>query len=127
MAIASINPATGETLKTFSALSADQIEEKLQLAADTFRTYRHTSFAERSRMMLRAAEILETEKHELGKLMTIEMGKPLKAAIAEAEKCAWVCRYYAENAQHHLADQMVETNCATPATYTSSRLDQCSP
>ncbi len=110
MAIASINPATGETLKTFSALSAEQIEEKLQLASDTFRTYSRTSFADRTRMMIRAAEILETRKHEFGKIMTLEMGKPLKAAIAEAEKCAWVCRYYAENAEHHLADQIVETN-----------------
>jgi succinate-semialdehyde dehydrogenase / glutarate-semialdehyde dehydrogenase len=110
MSIASINPNTGETLKTFTALSTAQIEEKLQLAVDTFNTYRHTSFADRSRKMLRAAEILENEKHEFGKLMTMEMGKPLKAAIAEAEKCAWVCRYYAENAEHHLADTAVETN-----------------
>ena len=110
MAIASINPATGETLREFSALSAQQIEQKLQLAADTFRTYRRTSFADRSRMMARAAEILESEKKELGRTMTLEMGKPLKAAIGEAEKCAWVCRYYAENAEHHLADQIVETN-----------------
>jgi succinate-semialdehyde dehydrogenase/glutarate-semialdehyde dehydrogenase len=110
MAIASINPATGETLREFSALSAQQIEQKLQLAADTFRTYRHTSFADRSRMMLRAAEILESEKQQFGKTMTTEMGKPLKAAIGEAEKCALVCRYYAENAQQHLADQIIETN-----------------
>jgi succinate-semialdehyde dehydrogenase/glutarate-semialdehyde dehydrogenase len=110
MAIASINPATGETLKTFSALSAGQIEEKLQLAADTFRTYRQTTMHERSRMMQRAAEILETGKHEFGRVMTTEMGKPIKAAVAEAEKCAWVCRYYAENAAQHLADQVVETN-----------------
>src|ERR1044071_571345 len=110
MAIASINPATGETLKTFTALSAEQIEEKLQLAAETFRTYSRTPFAERARMMMRAAEILETNKNDLGKIMTLEMGKPLKAAIGEAEKCAWVCRYYAENAEHHLADQIVETN-----------------
>ena len=60
--------------------------------------------------MLRAAEILENEKQKFGKIMTTEMGKPLKAAIGEAEKCAWVCRYYAENARHHLADKMVETN-----------------
>src|SRR5689334_20452068 len=91
MAIASINPATGETLKTFSALTADKLEAKLQLAADTFRTYSHTSFEERSRLMMSAAGILETRKHDYGKIMTIEMGKPLKAAVAEAEKCAWVC------------------------------------
>ena len=110
MPIASINPATGETLRNFSALSAEQIEQKLRLAADTFRSYRHTSFSDRSRMMTRAAEILESEKHELGKTMTLEMGKPLKAAIGEAEKCAWVCRYYAENAERQLADQIVDTN-----------------
>src|SRR6185369_10674863 len=106
----SINPATGETLREFSALSVKQIEQKLQLAADVFQAHRRTPFAERSRMMSRAAEILETEKHEFGKLMTTEMGKPLKAAIGEAEKCAWVCRYYAENAERQLADQVVETN-----------------
>ena len=110
MAIASINPATGETLKTFTALTAEQIEEKLQLAADTFRTYLRTTFADRKPLMMRAAEILETRKHDFGKIMTLEMGKPLKAAIGEAEKCAWVCRYYAENAEHHLSDQIVETN-----------------
>src|SRR5689334_16018599 len=110
MPIASINPSTGETLKTFDALSANQIDEKLQLAADTFRTYRRTPFAERTRMMLRAAEILETRKQEFAKIMTTEMGKPLKAAVGEVEKCAWVCRYYAETAQAHLADKVVETN-----------------
>jgi acyl-CoA reductase-like NAD-dependent aldehyde dehydrogenase len=110
MAIASINPSTGETLKTFEALSAQQIEEKLQLAADTFRTYRGTPFAERTRMMIRAADILETRKHEFATIMTTEMGKPLKAAVSEAEKCAWVCRYYAETAPQHLADEVVETN-----------------
>jgi succinate-semialdehyde dehydrogenase / glutarate-semialdehyde dehydrogenase len=110
MGIASINPTTGETLKTFEALSAEQIEEKLQLAADTFRTYCRTSLEERARMMMRAAEILESDKNALAKIMTTEMGKPIKAAVSEAEKCAWVCRYYAENAQRHLADQIVETN-----------------
>ena len=110
MGIASINPTTGETLKTFPALSAAQLEQKLQRAADTFRAYRRTTFAERSRMMQRAAEILETEKLKFATIMTREMGKPLKAAISEAEKCAWVCRYYAENGERHLADQVVETN-----------------
>jgi len=110
MGIASINPSTGETLKSFEELSPDQINEKLQRASETFRTYRRTSFESRTAMMTRAAELLESEKHELGKIMTLEMGKPLKAAISEAEKCAWVCRYYADTAAKHLADQIVETN-----------------
>ena len=110
MAIASINPSTGETLKTFEALSAQQIDEKLQRAADTFRTFRRTPFTDRTRMMMRAAEILETRKNEFAKVMTTEMGKPIKAAISEAEKCAWVCRFYAETASQHLADEIVETN-----------------
>jgi succinate-semialdehyde dehydrogenase/glutarate-semialdehyde dehydrogenase len=110
MAIASINPATGETIKTFAALTNEEIEAKLQLATETFNTFRRTSFESRAEKMLKAAAILESEKRGLGIVMTTEMGKPLKAAIAEAEKCASVCRYYAENAQKHLADQFVETN-----------------
>ena len=110
MAIATVNPATGQTLKTFPALSQSEIDAKLQLAAETFRTYRLTSIESRAEMMSLAAQILDDAKVHLGKLMTGEMGKPLKAAVAEAEKCAWVCRYYAENAKTHLADQNIETN-----------------
>jgi succinate-semialdehyde dehydrogenase/glutarate-semialdehyde dehydrogenase len=113
MPIASINPATGETLKTFESLAEPQLEEKLQLAADTFRDHRRTSFADRAQMMMRAAEILENEKHSFARVMTLEMGKPIKAAAQEAEKCALVCRYYAENAEKHLADEIVETNATT--------------
>ena len=112
MPIATINPATGETIRTFDALNNEQLEQKLQLAAETFRTYRTTSFAQRSRWMLQAAEILETEKNDLARMMTREMGKPIKGAIGEAEKCAWVCRYYAENAEQHLNDLLVETDAA---------------
>ena len=109
MGIATINPATGQVLKTFEPLSDKQIEAKLQLAADTFPRFRKLSFAERGRMMSRAGEILETEKETLGRLMTTEMGKTLKSAVAEAAKCALVCRYYAENAERFLADEIVET------------------
>ena len=109
MAIASINPATGEVVKTFDPLTAAQIEDKLQRAASAFRTHRRTSFAERSAKMMRAAEILEKEKDECAHLMTLEMGKPLKAAVAEALKCAAGCRYYAANAEKFLADEIVET------------------
>jgi len=110
MPIASINPSTGETLQTFEPLTVPQLEEKLEYAAKTFRTYRKTSFPERSRFMTQAAEILDSEKQEFARMMTIEMGKPVKAASQEVEKCAWVCRYYAETAQIHLADEIVETN-----------------
>jgi succinate-semialdehyde dehydrogenase/glutarate-semialdehyde dehydrogenase len=109
MAIATINPATGEVLKTFEPLSAAQIEQKLQLAASAFRKHRRTPFAERASKMMRAAEILEKEKDECAHLMTLEMGKPLKSAVAEAMKCAGGCRYYAENAEKFLADEIVET------------------
>jgi succinate-semialdehyde dehydrogenase/glutarate-semialdehyde dehydrogenase len=110
MAIASINPATGETLKTFDALSEPQLEEKLQHAAEAFRSHKRTTFAERTPMMLRAAEILENEKKEFARVMTLEMGKPIKSAVQETEKCAWVCRYYAEHAEGHLADEVIDTN-----------------
>jgi succinate-semialdehyde dehydrogenase/glutarate-semialdehyde dehydrogenase len=110
MGITTINPTTGEALKKFDELNTDQLEIKLELAATTFRSYRHTPFADRARMMILAAEVLEKGKQEFGRLMTIEMGKPIKAAISETEKCALVCRYYAENAERHLADQVVETN-----------------
>jgi succinate-semialdehyde dehydrogenase / glutarate-semialdehyde dehydrogenase len=109
MAITTVNPATGELVKSFEPLSPAQIEQKLQLAASTFQQYRRTPFAERSRMMVRVAEILEKEKEDCGRLMTLEMGKPLKAAVGEAAKCATACRYYAENAQRFLADEIVDT------------------
>jgi succinate-semialdehyde dehydrogenase / glutarate-semialdehyde dehydrogenase len=112
MAIASINPATGDVLQTFEPLTASQIEAKLQLAADTFQTFRKTTFAERARMMNKAADILENEKDALAKLMTLEMGKTLRSAVDEAVKCAWGCRFYAENAERYLADEIVETTAS---------------
>jgi succinate-semialdehyde dehydrogenase/glutarate-semialdehyde dehydrogenase len=107
--IATMNPATGETLKTFAALTAEQIETKLQLAVKAFHAHRRTPFSERRAKMLRAAEILEQEKDDCARLMTLEMGKPLKAAVGEALKCASGCRYYAEHAERFLADEIVET------------------
>src|SRR5438552_9077125 len=112
MTIASINPATNETLRTFEPLNESQIEKKLQQASSAFRENRGTSFAERATALLRAAEILESEKNNFARLMTLEMGKPIKAAVQESEKCAWVCRYYSEKAEGHLSDQVIETNAS---------------
>jgi succinate-semialdehyde dehydrogenase / glutarate-semialdehyde dehydrogenase len=109
MAIATVNPATGQVVKTFEALSDAQLEVKLQKAADTFASYRHVPFAERAKLMMKAAAILDSDKEIFGRMMTTEMGKTLRSAIDEAVKCAWVCRYYAENAEKFLADEVVET------------------
>jgi len=109
MPIATINPATGEVIKTFHPLSEADIEKKLDLAAKVFKSERKTRFSVRAQRMLRAAEILERDKDRFGRLMTLEMGKTLKSAVAEAAKCATGCRYYAENAERFLADEIVET------------------
>ncbi|HYW70069.1 MAG TPA: NAD-dependent succinate-semialdehyde dehydrogenase [Pyrinomonadaceae bacterium] len=110
MPISSINPATAKVLQTFDSLTSTQLEEKLANAARAFSAHRLTAFADRAQKMLRAAEILEAEKKSFARTMTLEMGKPINAAVQEAEKCAWVCRYYAENVEKHLADEAVETN-----------------
>jgi len=109
MPIATINPATGEVIKTFQPLSEAEIEAKLQLAVAAFRRERKTPFAERVKRMLKAAEILERDKEKYGHLMTLEMGKPYKAAVAEAVKCTTACHYYAENAERFLSDEIIET------------------
>ena len=109
MAIQTVNPATGEVVKTFESLSDGQLEVKLQRAADEFLSYRKTPFAERARLMLDAARILEEEKENYARVMTTEMGKTFRSAVDEAAKCAWVCRYYAEHAEQFLADEVVET------------------
>lgn len=109
MAIATINPATGEVIKTFTALTDAQVDAKIALAAKSFETYRHTTLADRARWMNKAADILDTAKEELGRIMTLEMGKTLRSAIDEAAKCALGCRYYAENAAKFMADEEVAT------------------
>ena len=110
MSIASTNPATGEVVRKFSEYTAEQIEERVAKAAQAAKTWPRTSFAERAQKLSRAAALLEERKEALGRLMTIEMGKLRKAAVAEVEKCATACRYYAENAAKHLAPEAVQTD-----------------
>jgi succinate-semialdehyde dehydrogenase / glutarate-semialdehyde dehydrogenase len=111
--IATVNPATGQTLATFDSLTESQLDEKLARSAAAFLSYRRTTFAERAGWMRRAAEILETEKDSFARIMTLEMGKPLVAARAEAAKCATACRYYVEHAARLLADEAVDTGGPT--------------
>jgi succinate-semialdehyde dehydrogenase/glutarate-semialdehyde dehydrogenase len=112
MALATTNPATGEVLKTFEPLTDSEIEKKLRHSVEAFPKFRRLTFAARAAMMNKAADILESEKESLGRLMTIEMGKTLRSATEEAAKCAWGCRYYAENAETFLTDRVIETGAS---------------
>ncbi|MBE4739170.1 MULTISPECIES: NADP-dependent succinic semialdehyde dehydrogenase [Streptomyces] len=104
MPIATVNPANGETLKTYDALGEEEIEHRLATAAATFRAYRTTSFAERARLLRRAADLLDEDTEDVARVMTTEMGKPVKQARAEAAKCAKAMRWYADHAEVLLTD-----------------------
>ncbi|MDX6273347.1 MAG: succinate-semialdehyde dehydrogenase / glutarate-semialdehyde dehydrogenase [Frankiales bacterium] len=110
MAIATQDPTTGELVKEFSPHTAEEVEAKVAAAASTFASYRHTSFADRARWMLAAADLLEAEADDTAELMTTEMGKTVKAAKAEVLKCAAGCRYYAANAEAFLADEPADAS-----------------
>ncbi|WP_031080577.1 NADP-dependent succinic semialdehyde dehydrogenase [Streptomyces sp. NRRL S-118] len=105
MPIATVNPATGETLQTFDALDAAGIERRLAAAHAAFRDYRTTSFDRRAALLRRAADLLEEDQEDIARTMTTEMGKPVTAARAEAAKCVKAMRWYAGNAERLLADE----------------------
>src|SRR5438445_13430871 len=112
MAITSINPATGEQLKDFSAFDNDEVEKRLKLAERGFARHRREPFFKRAQFLLAAASLLEREKTQLAHVITSEMGKLLSAAVEEVEKCVRGCRYFAENAERFLEDETVQTKAA---------------
>jgi succinate-semialdehyde dehydrogenase/glutarate-semialdehyde dehydrogenase len=116
MAFATIDPTSGRTLRTFETHSEADTEQRLKLAAETFRTYRHTSFADRAKWLRKAGDILDGEAERFGRIMTEEMGKPLEAAKAEAQKCATACRYYVEHGERFLADERIDVGGDTAFT-----------
>ncbi|WEV29348.1 NADP-dependent succinic semialdehyde dehydrogenase [Streptomyces sp. 71268] len=105
MPIATVNPATGETLMSFDALSQEAVRERLDRAEAAFADYRTTSFAHRAELLNRAADLLEADQEAIARTVTTEMGKPLGAARAEAAKCVKAMRWYARHAEHLLADE----------------------
>lgn len=117
MPIATTNPATGEIVRIFETLTPAEIDERLDKAAAAFQSARLSTLESRAVCLRRAADILIREKHDLAKLMTLEMGKPVTAAVAEAEKCAFACRFYAEKAPHYLASHAVDTIDGDGAVY----------
>jgi succinate-semialdehyde dehydrogenase / glutarate-semialdehyde dehydrogenase len=105
MAIATVNPATGETVKTYDEMSEADVDRCLAAAAEAYASYRLTSFDDRARWMLSAADILDSRQDTIAAMMTTEMGKTLAAARQEVAKCASACRYYAAHAAEYLADE----------------------
>jgi succinate-semialdehyde dehydrogenase/glutarate-semialdehyde dehydrogenase len=112
MAITSINPATGEKLKEFTGFGQKEINQRLDRAERAFQHHRRQPIAVRAGLMVAVASLLEREKTELGKIISLEMGKLFGAAVEEVEKCARGCQYYAENAERFLEDQTAQTSAA---------------
>jgi succinate-semialdehyde dehydrogenase / glutarate-semialdehyde dehydrogenase len=112
MAIASTNPATGEKLKEFPAFGSNEIETRLKRAERAFGRHRQESFAKRAELMMATASLLEQEKDKLARTITLEMGKLFRAAQDEIAKCARACRFYAENAERFLEDEVAQTDAA---------------
>src|ERR1700679_3885482 len=115
MAIATINPATGETVKSYDEMSEADVEKCLAAAAARHRSYRLTEFDDRAGWMRRAAAILDDEQDQVAAMMTTEMGKTLVAARQEVAKCAATCRYYADRAAEFLADEPADAEAVGAA------------
>jgi succinate-semialdehyde dehydrogenase / glutarate-semialdehyde dehydrogenase len=112
MAYQSINPADGKVLKTIEEIIDSEMEKAAEKSEAAFRTWRETAFDERASLLRKTGGLLRERSHELGRLMTIEMGKPIKDGVAEAEKCALVCDYYAENAESFLSEEQVDSDAS---------------
>src|SRR6266513_847313 len=112
MAIASVNPATGEKLKEFPAFSDSEIEKRLKLAERAFAQHRRRPFAERTQLLMATAAILDQEKDKLARTITLEMGKLFRAAQDEIVKCVRGCRFFAENSERFLEDEPAQTDAA---------------
>jgi succinate-semialdehyde dehydrogenase / glutarate-semialdehyde dehydrogenase len=108
--IKSINPYNGKLISTYQTQTKTDVESILEKASKRFVSWKETSFSERQKLMHKAAEELKNNKEEYAKLITLEMGKPITQAVAEIEKCAWVCEFYAENAEKHLANETIDTD-----------------
>lgn len=108
--VKSINPYTEKDINSYKIQSDAEVATVIENASKQFQSWKKSSFHERKKHLLKAAEILKNNKHEYAKLITLEMGKPIKQAIAEIEKCAWVCEFYAENAEEYLADETRKTD-----------------
>ncbi|MDP4172406.1 MAG: NAD-dependent succinate-semialdehyde dehydrogenase [Bacteroidota bacterium] len=112
MPIKSINPATGEVIKVLDELTEDQVYQEIDKAYSTFQSWKKTSYKERRAHLKKASTILKDEKYNYAKILTLEMGKPIRQAVSEVEKCAWVCEYYADNIEKILKKEVIQTDAS---------------
>ncbi|MBX3009477.1 MAG: NAD-dependent succinate-semialdehyde dehydrogenase [Melioribacteraceae bacterium] len=112
MPITTLNPATGKIIKEFTSHTSEEVKSFINNSHNTFLQWRNTDFSERRRLMNCASEILMKDKQRYGSILTLEMGKPITQAIAEVEKCAWVCKYYADNAEEILKEEVIKTDAS---------------
>ncbi len=110
--IQSINPANLQLIKTYHSMLPSEVNNIIDLTADAFEKWKETSFGHRSNLMMKAAQVLKAKREEYSELMTLEMGKPISQSKAEVEKCAWVCEYYADNAEKFLKDELIQTDAS---------------
>jgi succinate-semialdehyde dehydrogenase/glutarate-semialdehyde dehydrogenase len=108
----SINPATGETIQSYEIYSEKGVEKIINAVDKSWQYWRNTSFLHRSQLMQNLSSLLKSDKEDLARLMALEMGKVVKEGISEIEKCAWVCDYYAQNAEHFLENDQIKTEAS---------------
>jgi len=108
----SINPANLQVVKTYNSMLPSEVNNIIDLTQNTFESWKETSFTQRSKLLMNAAEVLRRKSEDYSRLMTLEMGKPIAQSRAEVGKCAWVCEYYAENAEKFLSDELIETDAS---------------
>lgn len=112
MSIDTVNPATGELIKAYSEMTSEEVKQYIDNTHDAYLSWSKTSFEHRSSLMLKAAEVLTSNRTEYAELITTEMGKPITQSLGEIDKCIWCCKHYAENAQKYLQDRVIKTESA---------------
>lgn len=112
MSMQSINPYNNELISSYVEATPSQIKNILNKSEDAFRGWRQSTFTQRSKCIFNAAELLKSENNRLAKTISLEMGKPIRESVAEVQKCAWVCEYYAQHAEKHLAEEIIETEAS---------------
>ena len=112
MAIETVNPTNNKLVKSFEKMSSERVNEIILASEKAYQDWRKTTYAHRAELLFNSANVLRSNKEKYAEIMTLEMGKPISQSIGEVEKCAWVCEYYAQNAELMLSKEIVETDAS---------------